>query len=99
MRATLESKVAQAYKEYIARLAAAGKVVPISQMMRIIDTDGYVYVTRFSKKPSRFFVTFRRYDSDSHIIASCGIRMYSRLRDKCINEDIDLQFNEAMPWL
>lgn len=99
MRSTLESKVAQAYREYIARMTAAGKVVPIGQMMRIIDTDGYVYVTRFDKKPSRFFVTFRRYDSDSHIIASCGMQMYNRLHKKCVDEDIELQYNEALPWL
>lgn len=98
MKTTLESKVSAAYKEYIARMAAAGKVVPMGQMIRIIDTDGYVCVTRYQKAPSLFFVTFKRYDSDVYIIASCGIRMYARLHDKCINEDIDLQFNEAMPW-
>lgn len=99
MNTTLESKVSAAYNEYIARMAAAGKVVPMVQMLRIVDSDGYVYVTRYQRTPSRFFVTFKRYDSDVHIIASCGIRMYSRLHDKCINEDIELQFNEAMPWL
>lgn len=99
MKTTLESKVSAAFKEYIARMAAAGKVVPMGQMLRIIDSDGYVYVTRYQRKPSCFFVTFRRYDSDSHIIASCGIRMYARLHDKCVNDDIELQYNEAMPWL
>lgn len=99
MKTTLESKVSAAFKDYIARMASAGKVVPICQLIRIADSDGYVYATRFQRNPSRFFITFRRYDSDSYIIASCGIRMYARLHDKCINEDIDLQFNEAMPWL
>lgn len=99
MRTTLEHKVSAAFREYIARMADAGKVVPMVQMIRIIDTDGYVYVTRFQRKPSRFFITFRRYDSDNYIIASCGIRMYSRLYEKCVDEDIELQFNESMPWL
>lgn len=96
---TLDERVSKAYREYIARMASIGKVVPIVQMLRIIDDDGYVYVTRFSRKPSRFFVTFRRYDSDSHIIASCGLQMFNKLRNKCIDEDIELQYNEAMPWL